>query len=308
LAQTTRVSARYLIVHVDDLGMAHSVNAATFRAFETGLVSSASVMVPCAWFPEVAEYARTHPRADIGVHLTLTCERTHFRWAPVSPKNKVPSLIDRQGYLLSKLPEAGSLDLNEVELEVRAQIDRTYRAGVFPTHLDSHQFWPFRGTKELFDVMQRVAHDYSLPFLLTRDWYKRCEYLESSLGDNDLVIDRLISIGPEVQPSGWEEFYRDAIISLPVGVSQLLIHVALDNDEMRSMTKERETWGAAWRQRDFDICTSERFRQLLQEQDITLLTWRDFPDLARTSATKDKDLTSRVTKPAAEALPRPRDD
>jgi hypothetical protein len=53
--------AKLLIVHADDLAAAHSVNAATFKAFETGLLNSASIMVPCPWLPEVAEYARRHP-------------------------------------------------------------------------------------------------------------------------------------------------------------------------------------------------------------------------------------------------------
>ena len=61
--------AKLLIIHGDDLGMCHSVNAATFKALDEQAISSASAMVPCPWFSEVAEYARGNPGNDLGVHV-----------------------------------------------------------------------------------------------------------------------------------------------------------------------------------------------------------------------------------------------
>jgi hypothetical protein len=87
-----------LIVHADDVAETHAVNAATFRAFESGAVNSASIMVPCPWFPEAADYAKSHPEGDFGLHLTLTSERVYYRWGPVAGPEKVPSLVDRNGY------------------------------------------------------------------------------------------------------------------------------------------------------------------------------------------------------------------
>src|SRR5215510_7458486 len=92
-------NARLLVLHADDLGMSHSVNRATFEALERGWVTSASILVPCPWFPEVAAFARTHSQADLGIHLALNSEWTTLRWGPVSPSDQVPSLLDEHGFL-----------------------------------------------------------------------------------------------------------------------------------------------------------------------------------------------------------------
>ena len=85
---------KLIIVHADDLGETHSVNAAAIKALQSGTINSASLMVPCPWFPEIADYAKSHPDADFGLHLTLTSERVYYRWGPVAPVDKVPSLVD----------------------------------------------------------------------------------------------------------------------------------------------------------------------------------------------------------------------
>ena len=273
--------SKILIVHADDLGETHSVNAATIKAFESRLVNSASLMVPCPWFPEIADYAKSHPNADFGIHLTLTSERIYYRWGPVASKDKVPSLVDENGYFHHDWTPATHINPKEVDIELRAQIDRAYAMGLRPTHLDSHQYRLFDNGKELFEVAVRIAHDYKLPLFVVRDWFADRPYLESSLSASDIVLDHTVTIAPTVPAAQWGDFYETALKNLQPGVTEFVIHLGYDNDELKAATRERDTWGAAWRQRDFDFFTSQEFRDLLSKQNIKLITWREIASVAK---------------------------
>jgi chitin disaccharide deacetylase len=274
---------KLIIVHADDLGETHAVNAAAMKALESGSINSASLMVPCPWFPEIADYANSHPDADFGLHLTLTSERVYYRWGPVAPADKIPSLVDENGYFHHDWEQNEPINAKEVEVELRAQIERALAMGVRPTHLDSHQYRLIMSGKELFDVMLRVAHLYKLPVFVTRDWFPDHPYLPASLGPNDIVLDHTVTIEPEVPPEKWAEFYLTALKNLKPGVTEFVIHPGYDDEELRAATRERSTWGAAWRQRDYDFFTSDQFRQVLAQQKIQLITWRE---LARAAARK----------------------
>ena len=273
--------AKLLIVHADDLGMAHSVNAATIKAFETGLVNSGSIMVPCPWLSEIATFARSNPNADLGLHLTLTSEWTHFRWGPVMPTDRVKSLLDKDGYLrLTETEAASNADPKEVELEISAQIEKARALGIQPTHLDSHMGTLYQN-KELFEVFLRVARKHKLPVRIAKTWFTRTDFLPATLKPDDVYIDRILDINQSVAANDWAKFYSDAIKNLQPGVTEIVIHLAYDDAEMRGATFNHPDWGAAWRQRDFDFFTSDAFRKLLQENQIKLITWRELGRLIK---------------------------
>jgi len=274
-------NAKILIVHADDVGMTHSVNAATIKALDSGLVNSASIMVPCPWFPEIADYAKSHPEVDFGLHLTLTSERLYYRWGPVAPRDKVPTLVDVNGYFHHDWSADTYIDPRDAELELRAQIDRAYAMGVHPTHLDSHQYRLILNGKPLFDAFLRVAHSYKLPAFVTRDWFADSPYLASSLARDDIVLDHTVTISPSVPPEKWADFYEAALKNLRPGVTEFVIHVATADDEMKAATRERDTWGAAWRQRDFNFFTSPEFREMLDRYNVKLTTWRQLSTVSR---------------------------
>lgn len=266
--------ARLLIVHADDLGLAQAVNTAFIDGLETGLINSGSAMVPCPRFSEVASFAQAHPDTDIGLHLTLTSESAMQRWAPIASQAQVPTLVDQQGYLLQEWTPETPVDPGEVEIELRAQIEKAYAAGLRPTHLDSHQFRLQLGRRDLFEAYLGLAREYQLPVLLSREWFSRVPHLQASLTPRDLVLDRIVTISSRMAPEQWPAFYRRVLEELPPGVTELLIHPGYDNEELRAFFEGRLPWGAAWRQRDFEFLTSDEFRVLLANNDIKLINWR----------------------------------
>jgi chitin disaccharide deacetylase len=246
--------ARLLIIQ-SDLAMMHSTNRAAFEALEKRWITSATIIVPCPWFPEAAAFARAHPDGDYGLHLALNSEWEAYRWGPVSPRAAVLSLLDKDGYFPPLTSDVvAHAKLEEVERELRAQVEKARSAGINVTHLDAHMetLW---ATPELLEVYQRVGRDYGLPVLLP----------DGPVKD--------IQIGPRVPNDQWRDWYKKRLSSLGPGVYQLTLHLGYDDDEARGATGTRP-WGAAWRQRDWDMLRGEEFRQSLKDQKFILITWR----------------------------------
>jgi hypothetical protein len=131
--------SRLLIIEGEDLGMAHSVDDATFKALQKGWITSASILVPAPWFPEVVAWARNHPDADLGVQFDLNSDWTTYRWRPVSPQPAHSTLEDSAGYLpLSEMYVLQHANPQAAAKEVEAQMQLALRAGIHPTHLDNH--------------------------------------------------------------------------------------------------------------------------------------------------------------------------
>jgi predicted glycoside hydrolase/deacetylase ChbG (UPF0249 family) len=269
---------RLLIVHADDLGIAHAVNAAFIDGLATGLITSGSVIVPGGALDEIAGFARAHPEADIGLHLTLTSDSGTDPWAPVASPSQVPSLVDGQGNFLRQWTSETRANPREVEIELRAQIEKARACGIRPTHLDSHRFRLQRSGVGVFEVYLRLAREYDLPALIPRHWFPLLSYLQPSLTEREVVLDRMVIINGNVKPEQWSTFYRRALENLPPGVSEFLVHPGYDNAELQQFFEYRLPWGAAWRQRDLDFFTSDAFRDHLSKCDVKLITWRQIAE------------------------------
>ena len=191
----------------------------------------------------------------------------------MSPKDKVPSLLDAEGYLPLDTPAlAQTAKLSEVETELRAQVDRAQSAGIPLTHLDTHMSALFESA-DLYQVYRKMGHTYGLPILQSRAGSHAP--VGTSPPAEEVLVEKVIEIDPGIDAQGWTSWYQKQLEPLGPGVYQVIVHLAYDDEEMRGATYDHPDWGAAWRQHDLDMVKSAEFRQFLKEQGFVLVTWKE---------------------------------
>ena len=163
------------------------------------------------------------------------------------------------------------------EREIRAQVEHAIAVGIHPTHLDSHMGALF-SRPDLFAVYVKVAHEYKLPFLAFIA-ANMPPGVSSAISEKDVLINSVIIANPMVQTANWKTFYLDAIKNLKPGVTEIIVHLGHDDAELQAVMVDHADYGAAWRQRDYDVLTSPEFKQALEDNHIILVKWRDIKKL-----------------------------
>ena len=271
---------RILIVNGDDVGVSHAANQASIASLERGLMTSATIMVPAPWFPEIAAYARANPAADFGLHLVHTSEWTGIKWGPVAGRSVVPGLVDSQGYFwpdIQRVYQHATPD--EAALEARAQIRKALDAGIDVTHLDSHM-GALQYTEAYFQVYRGLAKEFDLPLRMgsqaTLEAFGGGHQRAQLDGDGVVYPDYLIHGGR--QPGeAVDAYWRRMLAGLKPGVTELYIHAALPGDEMRAVTR-------SWQERatEYELFTNDAsIRELLDRQGVTRIGFRPLRALQR---------------------------
>ena len=274
---------KLLMIHADDAGLSHSENRATVRSLKEGIVNSYSMMVPCPWFFEMAQFARQHPQYDYGIHLTLTSEWENYRFGPVLPAHEVPSLVDEYGYFHKRVQEVGEkASPEEVKRELEAQIERALAFGLRPTHLDSHMY-SAGASPAIFKIYKALGNAYGLPVLLSHQFMEMVGLNQAGMiDDQDWLVNKLHMGRQEMFEQGTLAQYYDRIWDdLVSGFNMIIVHPAFDDDEMKGITVNHPHFGAVWRQVDLDAFTSERSRAQLRNQMIKLVTWKEIQEVQK---------------------------
>ena len=268
-------NAKLLIVHADDMGLSQATNNAVIQAFQKGGITSGSIMVPCPWFPEIAEFAKNNSQFDIGLHLTLTSEWDSYFFGGVSLASVVPNLLNPKGYFYPSVEEfAKHANGAEVEKEIRAQIERALAFGIKPTHLDNHM-GTILASPEYYQILLKIGHEYQLPVLIPADMIAgvSTQLLEMLSRDN-VVVDHLFMLNQASPAKQWGEPYLKFIENMQPGLNEIIVHLAVDNDETRAIMIKHPDFGAEWRQHDLDFILSPEFKKALNDHNIKLVTWR----------------------------------
>ena len=273
---------RVVIIHADDIGMCQATVDAFAEMVDFGLISSGAVMVPCPWFLEAAAYARAHPEADIGAHLTLTSEYDRYRWGPLSTCDPASGLLDEQGFF-HKTTQAvwDHADQEAAMTEINIQVSRALAEGINLTHIDTHMGSIAHPTL-IPGYIQLAARD-SLPPMIPR--YSKQELMTvGNVDENtaELITGMVQSLEEMDYPlldglSGLELVNagdrlaqaKQALSALKPGLTHFIIHPAKDTPELRQITS---SWDC--RVADYETFTSDAMRNFIREEGIQVIGYR----------------------------------
>jgi predicted glycoside hydrolase/deacetylase ChbG (UPF0249 family) len=260
--------ARLLIINADDYGMCHAITAGIVRAASEGIVTSTSLMAPCPWAPYATTLLEEHPEIPFGVHLTMVAEHPRYRWSSLVSKDRVPSLIDESGcfYTDDRREEIlARAMIEEIEVEFRAQIGSVLATGLKPTHLDWHCLAD-GGRPDIFALTFALAREYGLA--LRAHFPSSAEICRNA---GLPVADHGVLDSYGLDSTGKTDRYLALLHQLPAGLSEWAIHPSLGDAEAQAM--EPGSWQV--RKADLDFALSPAARQVIEEEGIVLLSYRE---------------------------------
>jgi predicted glycoside hydrolase/deacetylase ChbG (UPF0249 family) len=279
---------RLVIIHMDDIGMCHASVQAFKDLWTFGTITSGAVMVPCPWFPAVAQMCRADPAMDMGVHATLNAEWESYRWGPVSRRDPASGLLDANGYF-NQWHQAvyDNAKPKAVEKEVNAQIERALAAGIDVTHVDSHM-GTIMNPKFIQSYIQAAASRL-LPNMLPRMDAKGMDMMGMNADEMlayEPVRQQLENMGvpmlngvlsmPLDQPNGQMEIAKELLGNLPVGITHFILHPSIDTAELRSIAPDWES-----RVSNYNTFMSDELKRFIEGENIKLIGYRQIRDAMR---------------------------
>jgi hypothetical protein len=277
---------RLLIVHVDDIGLCQSNVEGFADLVDFGLVTSGSVMMPTAWAPHAAAYARQHPEADIGVHMTLTSEWEGNRWSPLSTIDPTTGLVDPDGYMWQHGEDLFARAKGvAVRQEMETQAQRAISMGINPTHFDSHQFAALQ--TYLIDYMRVCLDHHMPPIFIRRDkaGFAAIGGIDPDMITMAVILVRVLELFkipmldnmymmPLDQPEKRLENTKNILHQIVPGVTIFICHATKESSELVAITPD-----AAGRFADHTTWMSEELRTFIQDEGIHLIGWRALQNL-----------------------------
>ena len=277
------VNSKVLILHADDIGMCEEANIAVIPYLENQQIQSASVMMPCEYSDEFMQWYKANADYDIGLHLTLTSEWETWRWGTVADKDRVPSLLDSDGFMWHNVAEVvQNAKPEEVEKEIRAQIEKSFLLGVLPTHLDTHMATLY-ASDEFSEIYLDLAEEYQIPALVfnlsNESIIQTFDKLNLPITDaliarcNDYNLPKLDYFESIPHGNSYEEFknnFFDVVRSLDSGIAIIVFHPSIESDELKINIPD-------WQQRVWEsqIFSDPDVINFLKNEGVIFTNWRD---------------------------------
>jgi chitin disaccharide deacetylase len=274
---------KVIMLHADDAGMCEEANIATKKYLLDGYIQSAAAMPPCPEFEDMIAWAIEHPEIDLGLHLTLTSEWKDYRWPSVSPVSEVPGLIDEEGMLWHEVPDVVQhATPEEVNKEIRAQIDKSIALGYRPDHIDTHMGTLY-GSPEYAKVFLQTAMDYGIPanaidlsdslvvanyrqagYPLTDDLIEFMEFYTLPKVDNFTSAPNAKTYEEKV------ESFKELIRSLSPGITEIIFHPSVPSENLKSIT-------GSWQQRNWEaeMFADPDMIQFFEDEGIIFTNWKE---------------------------------
>ncbi len=283
--------AKYLIVNADDYGMCNAANEAVEELFLGGWLKSSTIMMPCPGAEHAVEFSKAHPEYAIGIHTTLTSEWGKYRWKPLTNGK---TLLDEEGFMWheSDMVEKNA-SYEDIEKEVRAQIDLAHRMGMKPSHVDNHMgslYGHYTGRLGLSKLALKICGSYGYAYrlytkhdkricpngtsyplyaavtLLSKHWSKKY---------NVIIPDYLLFPDWNDDMRVSYEVYRDTILKIWTdipedGVTETFVHPSVESDELKGIT-------GRWLDRvwEYQLMKDPYVHQYLKDHDVELISYRE---------------------------------
>ncbi|MDT7828811.1 polysaccharide deacetylase family protein [Pricia sp. S334] len=274
---------KVIMLHADDIGMCPEANTAAEQQLTEGVIQSAAVMIPCPNAEEFITWAKKHPKMDIGLHLTLTSEWKTHRWGPVSSDAEVPGLLDEDQKLWHKVPQVVQhASAEEVEREIRAQIEQSIAWGYRPDHIDTHMGTLFADPGYV-KVYIKVAQEYGIPANIID--LSKPEVLAGFRSQGYPLTDEVVKLiegytlpqldnftsAPKAETyDGKIANFKKLIKGLKPGLTEIIFHPSVLTDNLKTIT-------GSWQQRVWEaqMFSDPDLIQFFEDEGIIFTNWQE---------------------------------
>ncbi|MEW6200449.1 MAG: ChbG/HpnK family deacetylase, partial [bacterium] len=217
------------------------------------------------------KYLVSHPDADAGIHLTLIIEDDLPPYGPLMPVERMPSLVDENGYFFNTLDKVFGMNGTEISEELDAQIRKAVDAGVDITHLDCHMGF-YHGDPKSFKIVLKLAKKYDLPIRLPH-----AGLAVQLLREGIMTTDALVMVPARKPGESAADVFKRLLNEIKPGITEIVSHPAVAG---------LDEYSADWRQDELNMWLDPEVIDMMRQSDIRLIGYRQLRDFQRKLKTK----------------------